>query len=452
MSTMRWPSLLLCLAPLAFASLRDDLAPVIDLAATDTIVSVHPEGEGGIRLDLRSPSGPRTHALSVASGLRARVLASADAEGLKGDAASTSDSETTSIDADQARNRTSFNRVQGGVGAGVGYITVGLGLQPNSVPMTIGLFFLTSPVSYLGHHLYSRNKAWTDAHLASSVYASNTLYASTLFGTVFLLDPNDKDSWRAAAFAGALAYPVGLELGYRYGERHRDEPGRIHLAQTLANQGLFTGAMLPLAVAASRKMDPDQVKNLSRAAALTSMAGGIGGHMLGDRLFPERPVPGGLGMGVTTLANLGLLTSSSLAATARPSSPSSVFALLLAGNTAGTLAGLKILPERRDTRERALVVALGTSLGAVAGSAVLLIALPEDLTPGKALACPTVGAWGGYLLTTVLTRKLVESKDARTARPHPGPFGDLAFSPLVVPVRSEHGTSWTWPGLTVSLR
>jgi hypothetical protein len=331
-------------------------------------------------------------------------------------------------------------------------MTVGLGIQPTSGSVMTGLVLLGYPASYLGHYIYSKDKEWTDAHLAGTTYASNTMYASALVGTGFLLGLDEPDSWRIAAFSGALAYPVGLGLGYRYGERHRAEPGRVYLAQAMANQGLFTGALVPLSIATNDDMEESDVRNLFRVAAITSVAGGVGGHILGDRLFGDRPVSGGLGLGVTTLANLGLLSGFELAMITKPSSPNSLFALLLAGNTLGTLAGLKVLPERRDTRERSIYIGSGTSLGALTGLAFLIMASPKDMTPGEVFAYPTLGAWGGYLLTTALTNDLVETKSSKKAAKPQGLVGDFAFSPLVVPVPSEGGTRWAWPGLTLSLR
>ncbi len=449
---MRWTSALLLFVSCSFASVREELAPVVDLAPSDTIVAIHPAGEGRIQVDLRSGAQTRTLQLSVASGLREKVLASAELEGIKSDVVQAGQPTAAATEGDQARNRTSFNRLQGGAGAAVFYVTVGLGLQPTSGSVATGLVLLGYPASYLGHYIYSKDKEWTDAHLAGTSYASNTLYASALVGTGFLLGFDEPDAWRIAAFSGALAYPAGLGLGYHYGDRHRAEPGRVYLAQSMANQGMFTGALVPLALAPSDGMDKSDVRNLFRTAAIASVAGGVGGHLLGDRLFGDRPVSGGLGLGVTTLANLGLLSGFELVMLTKPSSPTSFFGLLLAGNTAGTLAGLKLLPERRDTRERSIYIGSGTSLGALTGLALLIMKSPEDLSPGQITAFPTLGAWGGYLLTTALTEDLVEPNHPQKARRSHGVVGDFAFSPLVVPIPSEDGTRWAWPGLTLSLR
>jgi hypothetical protein len=58
----------------------------------------------------------------------------------------------------------------------------------------------------------------------------------------------------------------------------------------------------------------------------------------------------------------------------------------------------------------------------------------------------------GLGIATLLTRDMVEPRrTARTPSGH-GLIGDVAFSPVVVPVPTERSTRWTWPGMTISLR
>lgn len=441
---------LLLTATSAFAGLREDLSPVVDLAPTDTVTLVRPFGGSDLQLEVRGTSGPRTQTISVSSSMRSRILGSAKAEGVAGDSVAAPSAKGSNED-ELVRNRTSFNRLQGAAGAAVLYWTVGLGLQPTG-SAALGLILLGYPTSYLGHYLYSRDREWTDAHLAGTGYVSGTLYATTLLGTGALLGADEINSWRIAAFAGAAAYPVGLNLGYKYGERNRENPGRVYLAQSLAGQGLFTGAMTSLTLIPWESVDEDQAMNLVRVSALTTVAGGVGGHILGDRLFRDKPVPGGLGLGVSTLANMGLLTGFQLAAIMEPSSPNALFGTLLAGNTVGTLAGLHLLPSRRDTRERSVYISSGSVLGSVAGLAFLVMADPEDASMAGVLAYPTLGAWAGYGLTTALTSRLVESDAPRKASSQRSWIGDFALSEAILPIPTEHGTRWTWPGLTLSLR
>ena len=76
----------------------------------------------------------------------------------------------------------------------------------------------------------------------------------------------------------------------------------------------------------------------------------------------------------------------------------------------------------------------------------------SDAEASEIVAYPTIGAWAGYAVTTLLTRSLVEPLHAKgTASPR-GMIRDVAISPLVVPAFSDNAIRWTWPGLTVSLR
>lgn len=441
----------LLLAGPASASVRDALAPLVDLSPSDTVVAVRPADTGTILLDVRGAEGARTLRLSVSTSMRERLCAAADSEGMSCDSAIAARPIATVWAGDQARNRASFNRAQGALGAAAFYTTIGMGVQPSSASTATGLVLLGYPASYLGHYLYGRDKEWTDAHLAGAWYGSSRIYLGAIFGTALLADVDRENSWRAASFVGAAAYPVGLHLGYLYGERRRTEPGRVYLAQSMASQGMFTGTLAPLVLLPWGS--DGNARDALRVAGTTGIVGGIGGHVVGDRLFAGRPVAGGTGDGVSTLANLGLLSGLELALLLEPGDERAVAALLLAGNGAGAAAGLAILPDQRDTRERAYYVSGGASLGALTGIAIVYLGNGfEDAEPSAVMAYPTVGAWAGYALATHLTRHLVETARGREPPPRGGPIGGVALSPVVLPMRSESGRRWVWPGLTVSLR
>lgn len=447
------------LASASFASLRDELSPVIDLTPSDTIGRIHPLDESSIELELRSPEGRRTRTLSVSSSLRARILSAAQAEGVTIDSTASGTAAppavpnpTVALDL-QSKNRALFNRVQGGFGAGVIYWTVGFGLRPSDPSSATGLVLLGYPASYLGHFLYSRDREWSDAHVVGANYLSTNMYLTTLFALPFLIEPDKEETWRTATFLAAAAYPIGIQLGYNYGEKRRSNPGRVQLSQSLANQGAFTGALILPTLIADHDMGEDNARNMMRLSALGCVGGEVGGHVLGERLFPGERIPEGLGLGVSTLANLGLATSVELVLeTDIDDNPRTFLGILLAGNTIGAVAGLKLLPARRDTRERALYISGGTALGVVGGLGLLMLNSPDDATPKEFYRWPLLGAWAGYAVSTMITKDMVEPKQTAKTSSRRSPFGDFSVSPLVVPVPENGNTRWVWPGLTLSLR
>lgn len=444
----------LLIASSAFASVRDDLSLLVDLSPSDTVAGVRRSDDTTLAIVIRSPSGPRTRTLSVSSGMRDRLVSSARAEGLLDTAtAPASAPPATRVDDDQTRNRAMFNRVQGAMGAGVFYWTVGFGMQPSSASTSTGLVLLGYPASYLGHFLYSRDREWTEAHLAGTNYLSSNFYYSTLLALPFLTEFEQEESWRTATFASAVAYPVGLHLGYKYGERHRDDPGRVYLAQSLANQGAFAGALLLPTLLADHDMGEENARSLLKLSTIGCIGGEVGGHALGERLFRGEPVPGGLGLGVSTLANLSLASSVELILDPDGDANMHVFfGSLLAGNTIGTAIALKTLPQRRDTRERSIYISAGTALGVLGGFGLFLLTDPTSTSLREVYTWPLLGAWAGYGITTVVTRGMVEPPHAKRAAPGRGPIGDIAFAPVVVPVPSERSTRWIWPGMTLTLR
>lgn len=444
----------LLLATAAFATVRDELAPILDLSPMDTVARIRSAGETSIELELRSPQGARVQTLSVSTTSHSRILSAAREEGVfdsaKSEASAPTPPTPNSTDPDQtAGNRALFNRMQGSMGAGVIYWTVGFGLQPNSSSAALGLILMGYPASYFGHFMYSRDKEWTEAHVAGTNYVSSNLYFTSLLGLGFL-GGSDENSWRLASFVSAAAYPVGIGVGYKYGQRLRDNPGRIYLCQALANQGAFTGALLPPTLISSDDMEASDARNLVRLSVLTSIGGEIGGHILGNRLFQGEHIPGGVGLGVSTLANLGLATSVEFVLDG-DTDPRGVMGVLLVGNTLGTVAGLKFLPERRDTRERSLYISGGTSLGILGGFGMFLLSEPDDPSVKDVYTWPLLGAWAGYGIATAISTKMVEPARGKKAATNRSPIGDIAFSPLVIPVPDDGKTRWVWPGLTISL-
>lgn len=442
-------ALSILLVSIAGATLREELAPFLDLGPSDSVVALRRIDSTTIRVELLHGTTRVSRDLAVSSAFRGRILAAARSSDL---AESASAPPPPGVD-EQARNRAMFNRIQGSMGAGVLYWTVGFGLQPSTPSTATGLVLLGYPASYFGHFLYSREREWTDAHLAASNYVSTDLWLTTLLALPFLTKPDGSDAWRLSTFAAAAAYPVGLHAGYLYGEKRRNDPGRVYLAQSLAAQGALTGALVLPALLADDDMGENNARTMLRYGALAAVGGEVGGHVLAENLFAGETVPGGLGLGVSTLANLGLATALGVV---MDDDMDGDFHLTLGaplvGNTIGTIAALKLLPGRRDTRERSLYIGAGTSLGAIGGTGLLMLSGPDETWSARQIyAWPLLGAWAGYGIATYLTRDLVEAPSRRASSGR-GLIGDVAFCPVVVPGGSGRDARWTWPGMTISLR
>ncbi len=455
---MKIPLLISLAAGFVQAGLREDLSAIVDLTPTDTIVTLRSAGEGKLELETRSKGNSSTKPLSVSSTTKNKLLESARKEGKLGSevmtpaAANSSESQVRGevSDGNEATNRTSFNRIQGSFGAGAIYWAVAVGAQPKSSSVAIGTILLGYPVSYLGHYLYSMDRPWTDAHLNGTVYLSSEFYFDALYGTM-ALGGFTPGSFQASSFVALAAYPVGLHLGYLFGGKYIDNPGRVSFVSSLSSQGMVVGGVLPICLADWGNKSESGAKTTFTISALGMIGGGIGGHFLAQNLMGGQHIAGGVGPGISTIATLGAMTGVelSLAGSSDPS-VNSVFTMGLLGNTLGAVAGYALLPDRRDSKERSTYIDVGMGLGALGGIGLFFLGQPNEPTPAGVLAYPTIGAWVGYGVTTLLTSQLVEKPVLASSKK--GLVGNVSFATGVLPVPTDRGTRWTWPGMTVSLR
>lgn len=446
-------TLLLTLVAASWAQspLREQLAPIVDLSPTDTIVSVREVAESRILLEVRDSGKARTSTLSVASATKSRILAQARVEGVLGEVIDSVRAAAIYPDSvGRERYRSEFLNSRPLLGATAGLLALEFGLQPKDPATNLGILVLCYPASYIGHKLYAKDRDWTEAHVAGVGYGSTFAYVGTLYGTAGLMGISAESSLRTATFTSLLAYPFGVGLGYRYGERHRTDPGRVHLAHSLATQGAFTGAVLPFVLTDWSRMNDTKSDALFRIDVLSLAAGGFAGHLAGDRLGPDRPVPTGVGLGINTLSSLSAWTGLGIAALSHPESPNAYLGLMLAGNTLGTVAGYRMLVAREETRERATRIGMASSLGMLFGYCVFLVTSPKMDDPvEQIMAYPIAGGWAGYLIGTAATRR--DPKHAASRSAFGNWVGDFSVNPLVVPVRSSSGTVWTWPGISATL-
>lgn len=435
----------------ACASLREALAPYVDLASTDTLRSLSPASTSKILLSRGTKDGPRTEEFTVSSLARKELLDLARAESLLVDSASAV--ANVPLDESQNQHRKQFTGGLSGLGALAFGSAVVIGLQPENAGIILATATVSYPASFWLHHLYARDRLWTQSHLDGAVYGATSAYWGSL-ATIFALGGFDSEqTWRTASFVGLAAYPVGVHLGYAYGQRQLSDPGRIGLASSLAWQGAFTGAMLPIALADWD--DGAEWSPIYRSSAAGFVGGGLLGHAMGSFLHTGETVPTGAGIGTSVLATLGAWSGLGLGLLAEDPSTNSIATLVVAGNTLGALGGYTIATRRRDTRERAQKIGAGMALGGLVGSLASMIALgfEEDPSIIPSVALPLAGAWLGYGVATLATES---SGNARESTTHLSTkqswIGDVNVSPIAFPSKTSTGTRWTWPGVVVSLR
>lgn len=435
----------------AEASLREALAPYVDFAPTDTLRSLSPSGDSKVLLSRSTKNGPRNEEIAVSIAARKDLLEMARLENLLMDSAAAV--AIVPLEDRQKQNRKQFTGGLSGLGALAFGSAILIGVQPDDPGVAMTVALVSYPASLGLHHLYARDRIWTDAHLEGATYGATSAYLGSL-ATVFALGGFDhEESWRAASLVGLVAYPIGVHWGYAYGQGHLADPGRVGLTSSLAWQGAFTGALIPIAIA---DWKPDAAWSPTfQGSAVGFVGGGALGHVLGSVLHTNEPVPTGTGIGTSVLASLGAWTGLGVGLLQEDPSANTTAALIVAGNTLGTVGGYRIATRRRDTRERAMKIGMGMAIGSLVSSCVSTIAVgyEDDASLVPVVALPLSGAWAGYGLATLFTEPVDQSRDASSLSSSKDSWiRDVNVSPFAFPSRTARGTRWTWPGVVVSLR
>lgn len=248
------------------------------------------------------------------------------------------------------------------------------------------------------------------------------IVTTTLAGTysgVVLLDVLDTDDFRPGVLIVTATTAAGF-LGSLYGSRGKRITGGMADAYSLGI-GLGVGNGLLLAFPLGIDGESEDVQTF----ALAAMAiGGTAGLVASDRVQPTRAQVGLAG----TTAILGIATTGLGLGLIQPDVSSDTILLLLAGGLdVGAALGLGLGADIDWSVSRQRLTSLGAFLGAFAGwagAALITGADPDsDDDTARAWSASTLaGMWGGFALSTYLTRDMKPDPRFRNTAPAPAPM------------------------------
>jgi hypothetical protein len=270
-----------------------------------------------------------------------------------------------------------------------------------------------------------------DARDAGRVTFIVSTTIASLYTGVVLLDLADIGDFRAGVLVVTGATAAGF-LGSLYGSRGRNITAAMGDAYTLGlGSGLANGALL------ASPIGLDSRKQVETFILGTVAVGGAAGLLWSDAARPTRgqvTFAGNLaimGMASTWLA-LGIVQPDDLRG-------DTVLLLTAGGYNAGLATGIGLSSKLEWSHGRARLVGLGSFLGALGGFATAALITGAEGSGDAARMWSTttlVGLWGGFALSTHLTRNM-----------RPDPRFTIAATPtaLVTPTVIRDA-----PGLAVS--
>jgi hypothetical protein len=454
--------LLCAAASFAAPGLTDQLSPYVDLQPQDSVVALH-RIPGGLSVDLlqRQSKVSRSISLAVNQANLAKLLAQARTENVAVDSLA-----PVAAPVDTARRpapvlgqglntsrRWDFVNYQSGISEAIYGWCLPLAFEldnssssPNTTTL-IGLNLLTVPGSYFGHMAFSNGKEFGDAQFNGIHDYSVSMLVGAYGASYALLGP-DLASFKAAAVATAIGYPFAVGLGYDYGTRYDDNPGRISLRSNLAFVGGATGVLTDMLFADEQQ----SAESATRILAIMATAGYFGGHFLADAWNPGGHVAGGVGDGIGQTALVGALAGTEAGAILDAKTYTSNVGLILGGVLAGTATGWEFFQGTPDTRERSAYTSLGMTGGLVGGIGLLFLSGEQDVTRTQVTSFLTIGPAVGYLaaraLTSGMTEQVAAPKSSSVIR-----GSDFQLLPQLSMVRVGNSDvvhrEWSVPGLVI---
>lgn len=247
-----------------------------------------------------------------------------------------------------------------------------------------------------------------DRTAGRTTFITTTTIASMYAGIVLIDLLNQGDDFRASIGVVTAATALGF-LGSFYGSRgHTITEGAADTYSLGLGLGLGNALLLAL------PLDLDTSEQFQSFVLAGSVAGGVAGMYLGDRLRPTRAQAHFVGttstLGIASVGlGLGILQPSGIDA-------DTVLLLLAGGLDVGAGAGLYMSQDLDWSLSRARLVGLGTFLGAFAGWATGALLTGAEFdgngdADARTWASTTLaGMWGGFALTWHLTRDMVPGK------------------------------------------
>ena len=239
-----------------------------------------------------------------------------------------------------------------------------------------------------------------------------TTLASTYAG-VYLLDILNTSDFRAAVLVITGTTAAGF-IGSLYGSSGKTITAGTADAYSL---GISMGVGNALLLAFPLGLD-SSTESVQTTVIGGMVLGGVAGMIMGDRARPTRAQVGFTG----TTATLGLATAGLGLVVAQPDTSADTVLLVLAGGLdAGAGLGLGLAGNLDWSPGRQRLTSLGAFLGALAGwatAALLTGTSSSGDTTSRAWAGSTlVGMWGGFGLSTYLTRHMKPDPRFAPAKP-----------------------------------
>jgi hypothetical protein len=310
-------------------------------------------------------------------------------------------------------------------------LSVPLAFDMQGLRTKIAAPMIAAPFAFGTHFWFAKNRPFEDAHVKGTSYLSIASVFASHALPFALMSWDDETPWRMAATASLFAYPLGVYGGYKLGDSHLDQPGRIDVESKFALGFGLLGFFSPFIYyekVNERTQEPIIRLGLGQAVAMAAA-----GHFLADQYRSGENIPDGVNTGILDHTALGAALGVEIAALSDASSIRPWFGAALLGGTLGFMEGLLYYKNSYDSKERGLYNSLGALAGTMVGGGFAVLAFDggESSYAFKSGVTSLLvgGAWAGYWITNILT---VGMEDRGAAGP--AKWTDrLALHPFPVP-------------------
>lgn len=290
---------------------------------------------------------------------------------------------------------------------------------------------IVAPFAFGTHFWFAKNRPFEDAHVKGTSYLSLASVFASHALPFALMSWDDDSPWRMAATVSLFAYPVGVYGGYKLGESHLDQPGRIDVESKFALGFGLLGFFSPFIYydkVNERTQEPIIRLGLGQAVAMAAA-----GHFLADQYRSGQNIPEGVNTGILDHTALGATLGVEIAALADASSIRPWFGAALLGGTVGFMEGLLWYKDSYDSKERGFYNSLGALAGTMVGGGIAILAFDggesEYAKKAGITSLLVGGTWAGYWITNLLTLGMEDRGAAGPAH-----WSDrLAVNPIPLP-------------------
>jgi hypothetical protein len=353
---------------------------------------------------------------AMESGAPAGVPAAADTGTGRAVAAAPKPAESQRSLASQRKNRIWYIGSQTLASTYVYGLSVPLAFDMQGTRTKIAAPMIVAPFAFGTHFWFAKNRPFEDAHAKGTFYLSlASVYAAHAIPFA-LMSWDGEYAWRTAATATLFAYPLGIYGGYKLGDAHLDQPGRIDVESKFALGFGLLGFFSPFIY--YEKVNPRTQEPIIRLGLGQAVAMAAAGHFLADQYRSGENIPDGVNTGILDHTALGATLGIEVAALSDASSIRPWFGAALLGGTVGFMEGLLYYKNSYDSKERGIYNSLGALAGTMVGGGIAVLAF-DGGESGYAMKSGITsllvgGAWAGYWITNILTYGM---EDRRAAGP-----------------------------------